>query len=116
MEENRDQIQNNIINYKIIKCKNFEKNRSCKYGNKCLFAHGDQDLRTKEQNLNQLNNGSMMIPNDINMGGIPQMMPGMDMNQMQLMTPMGGNMERNQYMINNMMISPFGEMNNNYNN
>ena len=43
--------QNNILNYKIVKCKNFEKDGTCKYGQHCTFAHGDKDLRNKTENM-----------------------------------------------------------------
>ena len=66
--------QTNFLNYKIVKCKNWEKDRTCKYGAHCTFAHGDEDLRNKADNLYQLNtNFQMMVP----------MMVRMDMNQMQ---------------------------------
>ena len=38
--------QKNPLNYKIVKCKNFEKDGTCKYGSHCTFAHGDKDLRS----------------------------------------------------------------------
>ena len=41
----------NAQNYKIVKCKYFEKDGSCRYGSLCTFAHGDEDLRTKSDNL-----------------------------------------------------------------
>ena len=40
----------NPSNFKIVKCKNFETNGSCKYGSVCTFAHGDTELRTKSDN------------------------------------------------------------------
>ena len=66
--------QNSFLNYKIVKCKNWEKDRTCKYGAHCTFAHGDADLRNKADNLYQMNNSyqTMMVP-----------LPGMDVNQMQ---------------------------------
>ena len=68
--------QNNFLNYKIVKCKNWEKDHTCKYGAHCTFAHGDADLRNKADNLYQMNNSlNMMVPM-----AVP---PGMDMNQMQ---------------------------------
>ena len=68
--------QNNFLNYKIVKCKNWEKDRTCKYGAHCTFAHGDADLRNKADNLYQMNNSfPMMMPMVVP--------PGMDMNQMQ---------------------------------
>ena len=77
---------NNFINYKIVKCKNWEKDRTCKYGAHCTFAHGDNDLRKKTDNLYQMNPAmSMMMP--------MMVPPGMDMNQMQQI------MLRNQLMM-----------------
>ena len=38
MNQNMDKIQNNILNYKIAKCRNWEKHKSCKYGKKCTFS------------------------------------------------------------------------------
>jgi hypothetical protein len=40
----------NPANFKIVKCKNFEKEGQCKYGNTCTFAHGETELRTKTEN------------------------------------------------------------------
>ena len=68
--------QHNYLNYKIVKCKNWEKDHTCKYGAHCTFAHGDADLRNKADNLHQMNNSfPMMMPL-----AIP---PGMSMSQMQ---------------------------------
>ena len=47
--------QNVLINYKTQRCKNFEKNGICKYGELCTYAHGDKDLRTKDENITQMN-------------------------------------------------------------
>ena len=38
-------------NYKIVKCKYWEKNHSCKFGKLCTFAHGKRDLRTRDNNI-----------------------------------------------------------------
>ena len=83
--------QSNFLNYKIVKCKNWEKDRTCKYGVHCTFAHGDEDLRNKADNLYQMNTNIQMM--------VPMMFPqGMDMRQMeqimlgnQLMMGMGMN-------------------------
>ena len=72
--------QNNILNYKIVKCKNFEKDGTCKYGAHCTFAHGDSELRNKSDNLMQMQTSmgmGLMFP--------PPMM--MDMNTMMQMNP-----------------------------
>ena len=112
-----NKLQNSILNYKIVKCKNWEKDGTCKYGVHCTFAHGDKDLRNKTQNLYQMNNPMMMIPMMNEMYPIPMMMPqtGMDMNQMpQMMVP--PNINQNQFMMMNMMPPVQDGMNNNDNN
>ena len=38
-------------NYKIVKCKYWEKNHTCKFGKLCTFAHGKRDLRTRDNNI-----------------------------------------------------------------
>lgn len=74
------QYQKNIINYKIVKCKNWEKDGTCKYGSRCSFAHGDGELRAKmdpqlvQMQMNQM--GMMMGPGYMD---YPMMMPGMQM-------------------------------------
>ncbi len=108
-------MQNSMLNYKIVKCKNWEKDGTCKYGAHCTFAHGDKELRNKSQNLYQMNSPMMMIPMMNEMYPIPMMMPapGMDMNQMpQMMAPQ--NINQNQFM---MMMPPIQDgMNNNNDN
>jgi hypothetical protein len=32
-------------------CKNFREKGSCKYGPKCLFAHGEHELSVKEEEI-----------------------------------------------------------------
>ena len=108
--------QNNMMNYKIVKCKNFEKDGTCKYGDHCTFAHGEKEIRNKAQNLYQINNTGMIMPVGLEMGGMPFMMQGMDMSQMQMMMPMGPNMGQNPFMMMNMMAPPNNGMNNNENN
>ena len=68
--------QNSMLNYKIVKCKNFEKDGTCKYGIHCTFAHGDEELRNKGDNLYQFSPQQFMMPMMV-----PP--PGMDINQMQ---------------------------------
>lgn len=82
----RNPNQKNPLNYKIVKCKNYEKDGSCKYGNHCTYAHGDDDLRSKNENMLQIQPVQMMIPMyGMDMNQMNQMMPGMDMAQMQQM-------------------------------
>ena len=70
--------QKDALNYKIVKCKNWEKDKTCKYGTHCTFAHGDSELRNKSENLMQMQS---------NMGGMGLMFPPMmvDMNTMMQM-------------------------------
>ena len=105
--------QNNILNYKIVKCKNFEKDGTCKYGDHCTFAHGDKELRNKSENLYQMN-APMMMPMGYGIEGIPVMIPP-NINQMQLMMA-PGNMGQNPYMMMNMMQGHLEGNNNNNNN
>ena len=100
--------QNSMLNYKIVKCKNFEKDGSCKYGAHCTFAHGDKDLRNKSENLYQMNNNQMMMmmPFPYGVEGFQVMMPppGVDMAQMQQMMAAPGGMGQNPpYMMMNMI-------------
>ena len=101
--------QNNILNYKIVKCKNFDKDGTCKYGAHCTFAHGEKYLRNKSENLYSTNNPTTTMRTaapHIMEGAMPIMMPppGMDMNQMQLMMSSPSNMGQNSYMM--MMPQP----------
>ena len=96
-----DKVQNSLINYKIVKCKNWDKDKTCKYGSKCTFAHGDSELRNKADNININVNQPlpMVMPFMIDQNGIPIMMQpgtGFDFNQMQMM---GGNIDQNQLMM-----------------
>ena len=92
--------QKNPLNYKIVKCKNFEKDGTCKYGTHCTFAHGDNDLRSKADNYTHLQpNPNMMNP--AFMYDYPMMPPmglpqNFDINQL----AMGGNFDPNQMMMN----------------
>lgn len=81
-------IQNSVLNYKIVKCKNYERDKTCKYGVHCTFAHGDSDLRSKNDNLCQMNAPCpIMMPMIYDINSMPVVMgpQGMDMTQMQLM-------------------------------
>ena len=106
---NMNTKQNSMLNYKIVKCKNFEKDGSCKYGAHCTFAHGDKDLRNKSENLYQINSNQMMMMMPFppyGVEGFPVMMPppGVDMSQMQQMVPPPAAMGQNApYMMMNMM-------------
>ena len=107
--------QNNMLNYKIVKCKNFEKDGTCKYGQHCTFAHGDKEVRNKSENILQMNNPMMIMPFAYPMDGNFQMMmppQGIDMSQMQQM-PM---MQNPQYVMMNMMTPGNNPGNNNNDN
>ena len=41
----------NPLNYKIVKCKYWEKDGTCRYGTLCTFAHGNSELRSKNDNI-----------------------------------------------------------------
>ena len=78
---NMSKQQNNLVNYKIVKCKNWDKDGTCKYGAHCTFAHGDAELRNKTDNLYQFNPQMQFM--------MPMMIPqGMDINQMQQFGPL----------------------------
>ena len=74
---NLNKSQNSLLNYKIVKCKNWDKDGTCKYGVHCTFAHGDEELRNKADNLYQFNPSMQFM--------MPMVLPppGMDINQMQ---------------------------------
>ena len=74
--------QKNALNYKIVKCKNWEKDKTCKYGAHCTFAHGDEEIRNKNDNLYQMQPGMglMMQPFMFDMNAIMQLG---QMNQLQ---------------------------------
>ena len=102
-----DKNQNSMLNYKIAICKNWEKDKTCRYGNKCSFAHGNEELRKKEDNMKNLANPiPMMFMMDQNGQPImvPQQVPGMDFSQM-TMPVMPGNFDPNQMVMG--MMPPF---------
>ena len=79
---NMNKSQNSLINYKIVRCKNWEQDKTCKYGAHCTFAHGDNELRNKADNIYQFNPNMQFM--------YPMIMPaGMDFNQMQKMMANG---------------------------
>ena len=89
----------NAQNYKIVKCKYFEKEGMCRYGSLCTFAHGDAELRKKSDNIDTSStmNNNVMLPQDINS---QQNM----MNMMALQNMMSMPSMQNQEMVNMMMM------------
>ena len=67
--------QKNALNYKIVKCKNWEKDGTCKYGIHCTYAHGDCEIRNKTDNLYQMQPGMgvMIQPFMLDMNAMMQM-------------------------------------------
>lgn len=100
-----DKAQNSLINYKIVKCKNWEKDKTCKYGSKCTFAHGDAELRNKTDNISCMSQPfPVVMPFMVDQNGQPIMMQpagGFDYNQMQMMP---ANIDQNQLMMGMNMI------------
>ena len=112
----------NPQNYKIVKCKYWEKDGTCRYGTLCTFAHGDAELRSKTDNIafaqNEQMNSPMysMIQNPFMMGFEPNIMPNinlmnypnhhmmnnmfLNMNNVNNMNNMGMNLDMNNVMGN----------------
>mmetsp|Transcript_28858 Transcript_28858/g.43583 ORF Transcript_28858/g.43583 Transcript_28858/m.43583 type:complete len:118 (+) Transcript_28858:559-912(+) len=42
-------------NYKTVLCKNFQREGACQYESKCMYAHGEAELR-KSTNRRRMNN------------------------------------------------------------
>ena len=74
--------QKNALNYKIAKCKNWEKDGTCKYGAHCTFAHGNNELRNKNDNMIRMQPGMGMMIQPFMMNMQPLMQMG-QMNQLQ---------------------------------
>lgn len=91
------------MNYKIVKCKNFENEGQCKYGSHCTFAHGDQELRSKNDQMMGMGMGANAQQNPMMMYQ-QQMYDYIMMNQMQAMgqmpqMPMDYQADPNMYMM-----------------
>ena len=85
----QDKKSLNLQNYKIVKCKYWEKDHNCRYGSLCTFAHGDEELRTKSDNMlsnqPQLGLGFMPMAMDNFQMNPYIMLPGMDPVMMAMM-------------------------------
>ena len=95
----------NLQNFKIVKCKYWEKDGTCRYGTLCTFAHGDTEIRSKTDNL--LLNQQQMGYYDMQGGmGFPGMGQGMnyDPNFMPMMNPYAMGFDPN--MMNPNMMNP----------
>lgn len=64
----------NPQNYKIVKCKYWHQDNTCRYGSLCTFAHGDEELRTKSDNVMH-NQFDPMSSDQMNMGMNQPMFP-----------------------------------------
>ncbi len=89
--------QKNALNYKIVKCKNYEKDGTCKYGMHCTFAHGDSEMRNKNDNLYQMQPGMglMMQPFMVDMNAMLRMNQLQDIDIAQIQLLMGIQMSNN---------------------
>ena len=114
----------NPQNYKIVLCKNFEKEGICKYESFCTFAHGDSELRSKVDNslltqqipFNPQFMYPQMTPQDFQLMNNFQMMPQQniyDINQMYQFQNIPPEMMMNNPNDNNM---PFPQNMSNLNN
>ena len=98
---NMNNPQNNYLNYKIVKCKNWDKDGTCKYGNQCTFAHGEEELRNKADNLYQFNPSMpimmpMMVPQGMDMNQMQQLMANGQLSQLMMVNNMNPNLEHGQ--------------------
>jgi len=93
----------NPSNFKIVKCKNWDQNGSCKYGSVCTFAHGDTEVRTKSDNNLQMSENAItldtMVPTNMSqyLMNDPNYIYNL-MLQQQMMEMQGGQNQNTQYM------------------
>ena len=111
----------NPQNYKIVKCKYWEKDGTCRYGTLCTFAHGDTEIRSKTNNLLLQNQSIGLYDPMQGMGYIdPNLMMnpyamGFDQNLMMGLNQNMGMMGLPQGFDPNLMINPMGmNLNPNY--
>jgi hypothetical protein len=94
----KPKVAANPSNFKIVKCKNWETTGSCKYGSVCTFAHGDNELRSKSDNnqqlgikpTNTLGFDPMTMQNPMMMYQDPNYVYNLMMQQQMMMSGMGG--------------------------
>ena len=97
----QDKKSLNLQNYKIVKCKYWEKDHNCRYGSLCTFAHGDEELRTKSDNMIS-NQGIGFNPMDNYPQTNPYMVPpGMDPMMIAMMMQGGDSNFNNPFMMGN---------------
>lgn len=97
-DPNKPKTAPNPSNFKIVKCKNWENTGSCKYGSVCTFAHGDSEMRSKNDNnqqlgsnpINSLNYDQMNMQNSMMMYQDPNYIYNLMMQQQMMMSGMGG--------------------------
>jgi hypothetical protein len=56
-----------MTNYKMMKCFYFERDKYCKYGNACMFAHSDRELKTPND-INYLSSIATALNNQLRGG------------------------------------------------
>lgn len=56
----------NLINYKNVKCFYFERDKYCKYGKNCQYAHSDSDIKTPTE-ISYLNSIATAMNYQMNM-------------------------------------------------
>ena len=81
----------NAQNYKIVKCKYFEKEGMCRYGSLCTFAHGNAELRKKSDNVDITTQQNMMVLQNMMMMNQPS---GMEAIQSGMILGGGMNMDK----------------------
>ncbi len=93
----------NPQNYKIVNCKYWEKDGTCRYGQLCTFAHGDDERRSKAENIMLTQQPPVYFDPNMQMSE----MQGMNVNDPNLMMPPFNMM--NPYSMGfdpNMMMNP----------
>ena len=91
-----------------MKCKYWEKDHNCRYGSLCTFAHGDEELRTKSDNMIS-NQGIGFNPMDNYPQTNPYMVPpGMDPMMIAMMMQGGDSNFNNPFMMGGMNQNEIG--------